>query len=237
LANGGSEEIGMKRVTDLTGRMENGMWGYFELPGLEKVVPPVRIEEIANIEERGFFSSKLSLSTISSCYVEAGSHIIEGGKLLEEYPVERFIRPAKLVRLPEQKPRALIDGKALEERAPATEKGDALIVDTGWGRMWNKPGYVLKCPNFRQSALRWVLDRDISILAVDVPCIEASWADDAEEERGNLLAELFKKDVLLVAPLVNLESIEGDAGTLVCLPLSIASVSGAPARVVFIEES
>jgi arylformamidase len=225
----------MKTVTDLSGRMENGMWGYFELPGLEKIVPPVRIEAISHVGENGFFSSKLSMSTISSCYVEAGSHILEGGKLLEEYPVERFIRPAKILRIPELKPRALIDVKELEERAPAIDEGDALIVDTGWGRMWNKPGYVGTCPNFRKSALRWVLDRNISVFAVDVPCIEASWTDDAEGEKGNLLAELFKRDVLLVAPLVNLEKVKGDEGTLVCLPLSVKSVSGAPARVVFIE--
>jgi arylformamidase len=225
----------MKTVTDLTGQMENDMWGYFELPGLEEIVPPVRIEAFARVGEHGFFSSKLSLSTISSCYVEAGSHILEGGKLLEEYPVERFIRPAKILRLPEQEPRALIDDRTLEENSPAIEKGDALIVDTGWGRWWNKPGYVGTCPNFRKNALRWVLDRNISVLAVDVPCIEASWTDGAEEEKGNLLAELFKKDVLLVAPLVNLEKVRRDEGTLVFLPLSVKSVSGAPARVVFIE--
>jgi kynurenine formamidase len=226
----------MKIVIDLTGQMENGMWGYFELPGLAELVQPVRIEEAANVREHGFFSSKISLSTVSACYVEAGSHILEGGRLLEEYPVERFIRPAKIVRLPEQKPRALIGGESLERAAPAIEKGDALIVDTGWGRMWNRPGYVLTCPNFRKSALRWVLDRNISILAVDVPCIETSWSEDAEEEKGNLLAELFRQDVLLVAPLVNLEKVRGDGGTLVCLPLSVKSVSGAPARVVLMQD-
>jgi hypothetical protein len=49
--------------------------------------------------------------------------------------------------------------------------------------MWNKPGYVLTCPNFRKSALRRVLDWNIGIFAVDVPYIEASWANNAEEER------------------------------------------------------
>ena len=58
-------------MIDLTGQLENGMWGYFELPGLENIV-----------------------------------------------------------RLSEQKPRALIEGKALEARSRAIEKDDALIVDT-----------------------------------------------------------------------------------------------------------
>ncbi len=102
--------------------------------------------------------------------------------------------------------------------------------------MWNKPGYVLQCPNMLRSALEWVLDRDISIFGVDVPCIEASWSEDDEEEKGGLLGELFKRGVLLVAPLVNLDRIKSDSGKLVCLPLSIRGTSGAPARVVFIED-
>jgi hypothetical protein len=50
--------------------------------------------------------------------------------------------------------------------------------------MWNKPGCVDTCPNFRKSALRRALDRTMRIYAVDVPHSEASWADNAEEKRG-----------------------------------------------------
>jgi len=123
----------------------------------------------------------------------------------------------------------------LEQNAPEIDDRDALIIDTGWGKMWNKPGYVLQCPNFLRDALEWVLKKDISIFAVDVPCIEASWSEDKEEEKGSLLARIFEKDVLLAAPLVNLDKIRGNTGTLVCMPLSVKGTSGAPARIVFIE--
>ncbi len=230
------EGTDMGSVIDLSGKIENGLWGYHELPGLEKIVPPVRVETIATVKEHGFFASKFILSSISASYVESGSHIINGAKNLDEYPVERFIRPAKIIRLPAQPAKALIDEAPLVDNALEIDAGDALIIDTGWGKMWNRPGYVLQCPNFLRGALKWVLTKDISIFAVDVPCIEASWSEEEEEEKGGLLGELFRKDILLAAPLVNLDKVNGNAGTLVCMPLSVKGTSGAPARIVFIEE-
>jgi kynurenine formamidase len=74
-----------------------------------------------------------------------------------------------------------------------------------------------------------------SIFGIDVPCIEASWSEDDEEEKGGLLGEIFKQGVLLVAPLVNLDRVEADRGTLFCMPLAVKGTSGAPARVLFME--
>lgn len=226
----------MKKVIDLSGPIQNGLWGYYELPGLEGTVPHVEVATFATVKKNGFFSSRVVLSTISASYVEAGSHIIENAKNLDEYPVERFIRPARIIRLPEQKPKALIGTPLLKGHTPEITNGDALIIDTGWGKMWNKPGYVLECPNLLREALEWVLEKDISIFAVDIPCIEASWSVDDEEAKGGLLAEIFRREILLAAPLVNLDKIKNDTGTLVCLPLSIKETSGAPARIVFIED-
>ena len=48
---------------------------------------------------------------------------------------------------------------------------------------------------------------------------------------------LFRAGALLLAPLVNLEQVRGNHGTLYCLPLFVAGTSGAPARVVFEEEA
>jgi len=227
----------MERIIDLSGKLENGLWGYHQLPGLEKIVPEVEIKHIATVEENGFFTSKIVVSTISGSYMEAGSHILANGKTLDEYSVDDFIKPAKVIKLPEQKEKSLIDRKLLEDHSPEVNTGDALLIDTGWGKMWNRQGYVLQCPNMVRNALKWVLERDISIFGVDIPCIEAAWSEEDEGGKGSLLGAIFKKGILLVAPLVNMDKITKTEGRLICLPLSIKGTSGAPARVVFIEES
>jgi len=227
----------MERITDISGTLENGLWGYHELPGLEDVLPPFQIETVATIEKNAFFSSMITATTISGLYLESQAHILKEGKTLDSYPVERFIRPAKIVRLPPQGPKALIDADLMAKHAPQVAKGDALLLATGWGAMWNKPGYVLQCPNMKRNALDWVLAQPISIFGVDIPCIEASWSEDDPAEKGSLLKELFRKDILLLGPLVSLESTRSNTGTLVCLPLKLKGTSGAPCRAVFIEES
>jgi kynurenine formamidase len=225
----------MRKIVDLSGTLENDLWGYDELPGLEQIVPRVAVDAISTVREHGFFSSKIVVATISGTYLEAGSHILEDGRNLDSYDITDFIKPVKIIRLPGQPPKSLIDDNMLEAHAPEIKRGDALIIDTGWGSMWNKPGYVLQCPNMLKSALKWVLEREISIFGIDVPCIEASWSEEDEEEKGGLLSEMFKQGVLLVAPLVNLNLIHADSGTLFCLPLSVKGTSGAPARVLYME--
>ena len=225
----------MRKFVELSGVIEEGLWGYHELPGLENIVPRVAIETVATVKEQDFFSSKIVVSTISGTYLEAGSHILEKGRNLDSYSIEEFIKPVKIVKLPEPPAKSLIDNSMLDAHAPKIDRGDALIIETGWGKMWNKPGYVLQCPNMLKSALEWVLEKDISIFGIDVPCIEASWSEDDEEEKGGLLGEIFKQGVLLVAPLVNLDRVEADRGTLFCMPLSVKGTSGAPARVLFME--
>ena len=223
----------MKRYHDLSGKLENGLWSYQALPGLEQIIPDVQIETIATVEKDDFFASKITLSTISGTYVEAGSHILKEGKTLDQYRISDFIKPATIIRLPRQAEKTMVDASLLDSNAPKIPKGEALIVDTGWGNRWNKPGYVLQCPNFSQGAIEWILAHDPPICAFDVPCLESSWSEDVIEEKGGLLGMMFKSGALLVAPLVNLEQIKSDQGVLYCLPLFLAGTSGAPARIVF----
>lgn len=229
----------MKKIVDLSGMIENELWGYYSLPGLENIIPPVKIETIATVKEQEFFASRIEMATISGTYLEAGSHMLEDGKFLDDYSVSDFIKPVNILRLQPQEPKALVNREMLVEKAPEITPGDALIIDTGWWRMWNKPGYVLDSPNFTTDALEWILEKKISILAVDATCIEAAWIDKEEEGakpelgKGSLLGALFQAGALLAAPLVNLGAVKENRGILMCMPLKVKGTSGAPARIVF----
>ena len=228
----------MQKIIDLSGAVENNMWGYYSLPGLEDIIPGVSVETLATVEKDDFFASKIQLSSISGTYLEAGSHILKNGKTLDEYSVADFIKPAKFIRLPYLKAKAVVGKELLEQNAPVIEPGDALIIDTGWWRQWNGPGYVLESPNFSRDALEWILAKKISILCVDVTCIESAWSEgDDSDEKGGLLGALFETGALLVAPVVNLDEIKNTHGTIYCLPLKVNGTSGAPVRTIYIEES
>jgi kynurenine formamidase len=227
----------VKRYVDLTGKLENGLWSYRDLPGLDTIVPDVSIETIATVKKNEFFASRITVASISGTYLEAGSHILEDGKTLDEYGVEDFIKPATLIRLPKQAGKAMIGADLLETHAPANiPRGRALIVETGWWSRWNTPGFVLESPNFDRGAVQWLLDREPAICGFDITCLESSWSEDVVEEKGGLLGMIFRQAALLLAPLVNLGQLRGTEGTLYCLPLHAAGTSGAPVRVVFEEQ-
>ncbi|MBN1834672.1 MAG: cyclase family protein [Spirochaetales bacterium] len=227
----------MKRYVDLSGKLENGLWSYRELPGLETIIPEVEIETVATVARDGFFASKVSAASISGTYLEAGAHILEDARNLDDYSVEDYIKPATIIRLPRQGEKALIQAELLAAHAPQIGKGEALIVDTGWGSRWNTPGFVLQCPNFSRSAVEWLLEHEPAICGFDVTCIESSWSEDAVEEKGGLLGLLFKTGALLLAPLVNLDKTRQDRGMLYALPLSAEGMCGAPVRAVWEEEA
>ena len=136
-----------RKIIDLSGELENNLWGYYSLPGMENIVPPVEISTIATVENQGFFASKISVSTISGTYLEAESHVISNGRNLDQYSLDQCILPAKVIQLPTQKPKALISVDLLTQHAPEINPGDALLIGTGWDQQWNKPGFVLDSPN------------------------------------------------------------------------------------------
>jgi arylformamidase len=222
----------MAQITDITGKLEPGMWDYRVFPGLDNVIPALAVETMATIDEHGFFGSHFHLSSITGTYLEAASHVLAGGQTLDQYGVQDFIRPVKILRLGTLAPDTLIDGSMLDAAAPKIEPGDALIVDTGWYANWNAPGYVENCPKMVPSALAWILDQPIGLLGVDVPAIEAAWTDNDADAKGGLLTQLFARGCLLLAPVVNLDQVGANAGRLIALPLPFIGTSGAPVRAV-----
>lgn len=225
----------MPRLHDLTGRLTPGMWDYRVFPGLDVLIPPLEVEDVATVPRDGFLASRISLSTITGTYLEAGAHILADGPTLDAYGIDDFVRPARILRLGRLEADARIDGAMLAAADPGLEEGEALIVDTGWYAEWNRPGYVERCPKMVPSALEWILAQPIGMLAVDIPAIEAAWSEDDGEAKGGLLSQLFARGCLLLAPLVGLDKVPVDRGRLFALPLPVDGVSGAPARVVFEE--
>lgn len=222
----------MPHVTDITGRLEPGMWDYRVFPGFEELIPPYAVETMGTLDSYGFYGSRFTLSSITGTYLEASSHVLADGRHLSSYGVADFIRPVSILRLGTLAPDTLIDGKMLAAAAPTIASGDALIIDTGWHRQWNAPGFVERCPKMVPSALEWILAQPIGLLGVDVPAIEAAWTDDDAEAKGGLLTQLFARGCLLLAPVVNLDQVGADRGRLTALPLPVQGTSGAPVRAI-----
>ncbi len=218
----------MARIIEVSGKIEDGMWDYNGLDLRGAVLPAVRVEPVATIAQNGFDAHALALTTLTGTYLETAAHLISGRHTLDQVPVERLIQPAHLMRLPYVQPGAMIELPELVQNDPHLRPGEALIIDTGWWRNWNQPGYVSNSPHFAETTLEWLLDQPFSILGLDTPV-----ADRA----GEILLPLFEKGMLMAAPLVNLGGILANTGTLIVLPLHVVGVCSAPCRAVFVEDA
>lgn len=216
----------MPRTIDLTGMIENEMWDYSCIDMAGAVFPPISIDRIASIEENGYDAHAYRLTSLTGTYLETAAHLIPGRPTVDQIPVDHFIRPARLLRLPVVEPSARINRKDLQPYSPDIKPGDALLIDTGWGELWNRPEYVTHSPHFDLSALQWLLDLPFSILGLDLPCAD---------ENAEILHPLFQKGMLMVAPLVHLRQIQIPHGMFIALPLRIRGVCSTPCRAVFIE--
>lgn len=227
----------MSRWIDLSGPLFEGMWSYNALPGLDTHLPEFQVAQVTTIENTGFESFRLELSSVSGTYLETGAHVIQGASVLDEYPLPSFIRPAVVCHVPRKTARQLIRRAELEAYCPPVHEGDALLIECGWGVEWRSPAYVTDGPSFHPDCLPWLLEQPFALLGVDVPCIQSPWpsSDASAQAGGNMLLPVFEKGILLLAPLINLDRIQGERGELIALPLRVEGLSGAPCRAIFRE--
>ncbi|MBU2614448.1 MAG: cyclase family protein [Elusimicrobia bacterium] len=218
------------KITEISGIFENGMWSY------GSPFPAVEIKPVSSIDKEGVSVHSIFLSTISGTYLETGAHLFKNEITVDQIPLEKLVVDATIIKLTKDKnEREHITVKDLEQYPVDIKAGDALLIHTGWDRMWNKKNFVLDSPHFTKESMEWILSKNISILGADLPCYDDPQAGSLTTELS-LLEKMFKKGALVLAPLVNLASISKTRAKLVVLPLHIKDVSGAPCRAIVIED-
>ncbi len=217
---------------DLSGPLRQGGWSYADLPALAGSMARFERRLQTAVDPDGFETERLTLDTHTGTYLETSAHLVPGGRRLDSLPAGAFFFRARVLRLPALPPRGWVGAEDLERHAPATEPGDALLIDTGWGARWNAPGFVGDTPTYRPECAEWLRGRRVGLLGVDVPCINSPRPGDPGTR---ILDDLFAADGVLLAP-VRLHhlpdgALEGPL-ELVALPLAVEGACAAPCRAV-----
>ncbi|HVO41151.1 MAG TPA: cyclase family protein [Aggregatilineales bacterium] len=217
----------VNQILDITGLIEESMWSY---------PPPVTrpaIERIASLDGAdGWDAHRMTLCTLTGTYLEASAHLLVNGETIDHVAPERFIRPATVLQLPDCAPGYPItpDDLAAAATDTAPRRGDALLVATGWDRMWNQPRFVQDSPHFTSSAMAWLVDTGATVIGGDVPCFD----DPAHPVGVNKL--LFGAGSLILAPLVKLRQATRRDLLLIALPLRVKGVCGTPCRALLVSQ-
>jgi arylformamidase len=208
------------KITDLTLTYEEGMRGV--------------AFDVAKTKARdGWNARTLHLYSHAGTHMDAPFHFEAGPMTIDKYDVSRFICDAWVVPVTVH-PRQKIMMKDLGIFAERIQKGDSLILHTGWSAFVHEAKYRQEIPGIHESLAHWLVEKGINMLAVEPPSV----ADVMDMDEVTKIHEiLLGGDIIIVEGLTNLEALSREKVKIVALPLKIKDGDGAPARVIAIEES
>ena len=228
----------MKKIIDITGPIDNGMWNYGD------PFPEVNIKPLPPIDWLGGATYGVEIfegmHSQTGTYLETPAHFYGNANcyLLEDVPAEKTYEVPCVVLnigmfdMDLEKGRHGITVEELEAcpNAKCIQEGDAILVGTGWGRYWMHPNNLDGAPYFTKEAMQWLIDKKPFILGDD----SARW--DNLENPQNFFEDFYAANILMAGPFVDLEKCTADRCKLTVLPAKFRHTSTAPARAVIIEE-
>jgi arylformamidase len=204
-------------IVDLSHPLITGQPGY-------PTDPILRISPHTTIASHGFHLSRIELGSHHGTHLDAMAHFLEGGKTIERMPLDWFIGPARLLRIPRQAHEE-IAAADLRPFEPLLTPEAKILLATGWHRQFGTEAYFTDCPSLTIDAAHYLISRDIRLLGIDMPTPSRQWL----EFHRLLLAK--EHEVVLVESLANLDLLP-DEFTFIGLPLKIAGCDGSPIRAV-----
>lgn len=185
--------------------------------------PPVEIETALSLEADGVWVSRLSLSTHTGTHVDAPAHIGEGGTL-DDVSLEVLCGAAQVVHWPH---RRRIEARDLDVLGVPTECR-RLLVCTGYGEGVDQQGLPPVLATLTTGAAAELLARGLRLFGTDAPSVDLS---DREE-----IHRLFLGRGIVIVEGLDLAGVPLSVYQLYCLPLPLAGLDGAPARVILIAD-
>ncbi|MGA3173109.1 MAG: cyclase family protein [Syntrophorhabdales bacterium] len=139
------------------------LWPYFE---------DVKIERVHYHAKSGVLSQKITTVMHCSTHADSPAHVIEGLAYTDEIPLEKYYGTGVVVDIPKDK-WGVITPDDLEKARPKIEKGDIVIVNTGWHRYWgDSTKYFCHSPGLYKEAGQWFVEKGVKAVGVDQQALD-----------------------------------------------------------------
>jgi len=157
-------------------------WPYFR---------DVRIERMHYMAKSGVLSQTITTTMHVTTHIDAPAHVVQGTPFIDEVPLPHFFGSGIVVSIPKKKWEP-ITGDDLERACgKAIRKGDVLIVNTGWHKVYEDGDYFAYCPGFVPSAADWMIEKGVKVVGHDTQANDHPLATAIGPQRnGPLLPHL-----------------------------------------------
>jgi arylformamidase len=167
--------------------------------------------------------SLLTMTTHVGTHVDTPAHFIAGGKNLDEYPIEKWIRPAHVVSIKDT--RAILPG---ELKSLDIEPGDALLFKTANSTSGQNTSGVFSedFVSMSPEAARFCVEKKVGLVGIDYGSVDRRGA------RGFPTHHELLGNGILILEGITLKDVPPGRYTLFCFPLKIKEAEGSPARAI-----
>jgi arylformamidase len=212
----------MHRI-DIGGVLRHHMWEGVSL------YPLVEVYELPPRGGRDNLSYSQAIYTPvqTSSYLETAAHLYPERIKVADLPLDRLFTEAVVLQIPLGPKQAITSAaiqQALAACGEALRPGDSLLISTGWDAQWDAPNFISESPYFAAEAIDWILAQKIGLLGSD-----ASQWDNGKQ---GFFPRYFQTEMLLLGPLVKLNTITHARARLITLPLKVMGTCAAPCRVI-----
>lgn len=166
----------------------------------------------------------LCFSVHTGTHVDAPSHFIAGGNTVDQLDLDVLMGEAYVAVFPDDVGSITAD---LLNNLSLPAHTSRLLLRTRNSRFWNTKGSEFQTDfvALTADAAQWVVDRGIKLVGVDYLSVQRYY--DGPETHQILLGA----EVVVIEGL-NLDSVAEGIYELICLPVKLQGIEGAPARVI-----
>lgn len=178
--------------------------------------PETKVAPAGVLETSGYQDHYVSIGTHVGTHMDAPSHMIAGGKNLNEFPLEAFTGRGVYVR---------VDGDFASVKLDTLDirEGDIVLFHSGMSEKYHDAMYYEQYPAIPEELARWLVQKKVKIVGVDMCSVDHS--------PFPVHKILLGADVLIIENLTNLAPLAEKPFTVYAFPLKL-QVDGAPVRVV-----
>ncbi len=210
----------MRRIYDISAPIRSGGVIYPGNPAIDITLSSaVAKGATANV-------SQIVMGSHTATHADASRHFFDDGQPVDEIPLERLIGPARLVVMGD-------DVRAVGEkdlRAAKVEGSQRVLIRTRNSRLMKQPEFVPDYTYIAPDGAQYLVDIGVELVGVDYLSIEQFHSGHHRTHRT-----LLGKNVVIIEGLDLSEPPAGDY-QLICLPLRLEGLDGAPARAVLIAD-
>ena len=166
------------------------------------VMTDVQIHRVSFPERDRFPGGCNKLTTVittkfhASTHMDAPSHVLEEGLNIDQIPLENCYGTGVVVDMRHKGKWDIITAEDLEKATPKIEKGDFVVLNTGWHKHFLTQHYVYMnhFPSFYDSAGEWFVKKGVRAVAIDGGAIDSPLAHRPLDKYAPWLYEEYMEE-------------------------------------------